>query len=169
MLIYYEDSAMPAGRPPKPTTLKVLHGTDRPDRVNANEPKPSADGVKAPSWVKGKARTQWKKIAPMLQDMGVLTVADETALGLLCDALAEYIEAQEMLRKLGRSYAVITEAGSEMWRPRPEVSMAQDAWRRVNNMLGQFGMTPSSRAKLSAITSDEDGDSILDQLWSKSG
>lgn len=157
---------MSGGRPAKPTNLKVLHGTDRPDRVNANEPKPSTDGVKPPSWVKGKARTHWKKIAPMLSDMGILTVADETALGLLCDALAEYIAAQDVMRSEGRTYKTYTEAGAPMWRPRPESAMAQDAWRRVNAMLGQFGMTPASRTKLSTNTKDE-SDSILDQLWGK--
>ena len=158
---------MPGGRPAKPTSLKVLHGTDRPDRVNKDEPKPPSDGVKPPAWVKGKARTNWKKVSPILQQMGVLTVADETALGLLVDALAEYVEAQDTLRSEGRTYKTYTEAGSPMWRPRPEVAMAQDAWRRVNAMLGQFGMTPASRTKLSSGNSKDETDSILDQLWSK--
>jgi P27 family predicted phage terminase small subunit len=160
------ESSMPGGRPAKPTKLKVLHGTDRPDRVNPREPQPSADGVSPPAWLKGKARTHWKQIAPILQDMQILTVADETALAMLCDALAEYIEAQQVLRKEGRTYKTYTEAGAPMWRTRPESGIANDAWRRVNSMLGQFGMTPASRTKVVSGTSD-DSDSILDKLWSK--
>jgi P27 family predicted phage terminase small subunit len=33
-------------------------------------------------------------------------------------------------------------------RPRPEVKMASDAWRRMQRMLTEFGLTPSSRSKL---------------------
>lgn len=160
---------MVTGRPRKPTTLKALQGTARPDRTNAREPEPPPGPVKPPSWLKGRARAAWRQLAPMLEDMRVLTTADPHALALLCDAYAEYIDCREVVRKQGAVYEsrvvkassrrVEAEGGDEDFdaadwsviiRPRPEVKMASDAWRRVHRMLVEFGLTPSSRSKVSA-------------------
>ena len=138
-----------AGRPPKPTKIHQLHGTDRADRTNDAEPQPdSADVSKPPSWLKGRGRKQWKRVAPILADMNLVTVADTDALALLCDSLAEYIEARDVVSKHGATYETVTKDGSTMYRQRPEVSQYQDAWRRVLRMMTDFGMTPGSRSKV---------------------
>ena len=56
----------PAGRPKKPTNLKVLHGTYRKDRENPNEvfPDPAAD-IQAPEWLPKEARDKWSELAPI--------------------------------------------------------------------------------------------------------
>ncbi|HLI51909.1 MAG TPA: phage terminase small subunit P27 family [Thermomicrobiaceae bacterium] len=141
---------MPAGRPPKPTALKLLQGTARPDRVNANEPKPGMGNIKPPAWLKGEGRKAWRWLAPALQEMNILTNADPHALALLCDAYAEYLAARAVIRDEGMTYTTFSTSGSKMVRARPEVAIAADAWRRVNQMMQQFGLTPSSRAKVSA-------------------
>ena len=139
-----------AGRPAKPSNLHVLHGTDRADRRNDAEPKPDASDQKPPTWLKGRARREWKRIAPMVADMGVLTVADNDAAALMCDALAEYIEAREVVRQHGATYEAEAKNGAVIVRPRAVVGMYQDAWRRVLRVMTDFGMTPSSRAKVQA-------------------
>src|SRR5579859_2336929 len=95
---------MPAGRPPKPTALKVLSGNPGKRALNQNEPTPPAGSISAPSWLRGRARTAWKWVAPVLEQMGVLSTADTHALALLCDAYAEYIECRAVVRRLGRTY-----------------------------------------------------------------
>ncbi len=174
---------MPAGRPPKPTALKLLQGNPGKRKLNSEEPKPPTGPVKPPSWLRGRAKTAWKWVAPILEEMGVLTTADPHALALLCDAYAEYIECRAVVRKLGATYESrviktstrrvaanasdeaedITEAeepfSGDDWstiiRPRPEVKMYQDAWRRVHRMLSEFGMTPSSRSKVKGAPQEE--------------
>lgn len=79
--------------------------------------------------------------------MGVLTLADGKALELLCDAYAEYREARSVCEREGMTYESVSEHGS-MWRARPEVAIASDAWRRIASMLREFGLTPSSRTKV---------------------
>ena len=141
---------MPGGRPSKPTNIKLLHGNPGKRPLNDAEPKPDASDQKPPTWLKGRARREWKRIAPMVADMGVLTVADNDAAALMCDALAEYIEAREVVRQHGATYEAEAKNGAVIVRPRPEVGMYQDAWRRVLRMMTDFGMTPSSRAKVQA-------------------
>lgn len=141
---------MTAGRPRKPTALKIVQGTARPDRANPSEPKPPEGPVSPPSWLRGRAKTAWKWVAPVLEEMGVLTTADTHTLALLCDAYAEYIECRAVVRKLGATYEGYGEEGAVMIRPRPEVRMASDAWRRADRMFSAFGMTPSARSKIHA-------------------
>jgi P27 family predicted phage terminase small subunit len=185
---------MPAGRPPKPTALKVLQGNPGHRALNVAEPKPPAEPVSPPSWLRGRSRTLWKRIAAFLEPMGVLTTADTDALALLCDAYAEYIECRDVVRKHGATYEsrVIqastrkvadgaedatdqTEEDAEFapgdWsviiRPRPEVKMASDAWRRVQRMLTEFGMTASSRSKLHIAAKEETADPFAE--WERDG
>lgn len=91
----------------------------------------------------------------MLSRLKLLTEADEDALAFLADAYAEYIECRGVIRKKGRTYSTVTLTGGEMVRPRPEVMMAADAWRRVHRMLVEFGLTPSSRARVSVSGGEE--------------
>lgn len=161
------------GRPRKPSALHIIDGTDRPDRMNPNEPMPAVlVGSTPPPWVKGKARAAWKQIAAILTEMRVLTVSDVPALALVCDALAEYIEARAGVQKHGMVYdsktvkIVHTRDGDEveietlMVRARPEVAIAADAWRRAMMGLTQFGLTPASRSKVSAIGKEDEVDEM---------
>lgn len=155
---------MPGGRPPKPTALKLLHGTARNDRINPNEPKFAvlAD-AKPPTWLKGRGRKAWADLAPMLIQIGVLTEADRPALLMLCDTYGEWMDLRDVVRREGHTYEVETKTGT-MIMNRPEVAQASDCWRRVNLMLGQFGMTPASRTKVSAASNSEDVDPFEELL-----
>ena len=114
----------------KPTALKMLHGTNRADRANPAEPQPAV-GAKSPPWLpkNGAARSAWNRLAPILSDLRVLTVADAEALGLACEALAEYLAARR---------------DPNGWR------RADSAWKRYLAALRDFGLTPASRPKVSA-------------------
>ena len=139
------------GRPKTPTVLKVVKGTQRKDRANPSEPKPKAatKDEAPPDWLSLAATPWWHRVRPLLLQMKVLTQADPVALGLLCDALAEYVAARDAVVAGGPTYEVESKFGLTI-RPRPEVAMAQDAWRRAKLMLTEFGLTPASRAKVSA-------------------
>jgi P27 family predicted phage terminase small subunit len=117
--------------------------------MNAAEPHPAGTGATPPAWLHGKARQHWRRIQPMVAGMGVHTDADIDALALYCDALAEYVEAREVVRVGGFTVTVYDDEGRVVsTRTRTEVKVYQDAWRRANLMLQQFGLSPASRAKV---------------------
>lgn len=155
---------MPAGRPPKPTHLKALAGTLQPSRTNAAEPTPTVLLPVPPDWLSPRARAYWAEVGDVLLAMKVCTVADGLALQLLTEALAEWAEARQQVRKRGLTYDTTTVTGGTMRRPNPEVAIAADAWRRAMTMLGQFGLTPASRSKVSAQLMEEENDPLLDLL-----
>lgn len=92
---------MAAGRKPKPTQLKVIQGTFRKDRANPSEPKPKNQLPPCPDFLEGKPRREYFRIGRKLERIGVLTEVDDLALAGLCLSWAEYLEAEEQVRKTG--------------------------------------------------------------------
>ena len=66
------------GRKPKPTALKLLEGNPGKRPINEHEPIPPKGTVKCPTWLEPEAKKEWKRLAPSLEAMGVLTQADLT-------------------------------------------------------------------------------------------
>ena len=83
-----------------------------------------------------------------LDDLGVVAEVDAMALQMLSDAWEDYQVARAVVKEQGPTYATTTAQGDLMWRPRPEVSMMNAAWSKVEKMMIQFGLTASSRAKI---------------------
>lgn len=130
-----------AGRRPTPSHLKVVRGTDRPDRMNDREPRPERAVPDRPSWIKGReAAAAWRHITAILDRMGVLTEADSVAVEGLVVAYLEW-------RAAARS---VLEDGFEKEDGKRSASSvaASDAWKRLRLMLVEFGMTPAARAKV---------------------
>lgn len=131
-----------AGRPPKPTHLKVLDG-DRPDRINTSEPVPAQSDVVPPFDLSDDARAVWDRIAPDRIAKGVLTPWD-------VDAFAEFCEALVILRDKRSSARREAEPGA----PSP-MSEYKAAIAVASTLGGRFGWTPSDRAKLTTDSADD--------------
>ena len=78
------------GRKPKPTALKVLEGNPGKRPLNDREPVPPKATLKCPAWLLPEAKKEWKRLAPALEAMGVLTMADLTAFEGYCQASVSY-------------------------------------------------------------------------------
>lgn len=137
-------------RPRLPSHLKVVTGTTDARRVNRAEPKPPVRIPPMPPGLSRKAQDAWNRTAPLLERMGVLTDMDAMALEQLCIVYGVLMTAKDALDDFGDfSYSTKSESGPEMRRAHPEVAVYFEALRQFNNMLGSFGMTPSSRSKVS--------------------
>ena len=160
---------MPGGRPPVPTALKIMRGNPGKRPLPEHEPQaPLLVDAQPPTWLKGRARKAWKDIAPMLTETRVLTMTDAPALALICDAWGECLECRAIVQRKGRTYESLTPTGIII-RPRPEVAMAADAWRRCMSGLSAFGMTPSARTKVAAIGDEAEEDPFEQLLKRKEG
>lgn len=136
-----------SGRKPKPTSMKVIQGTFRPDRAK-DEPEYQKGLPPCPDHLSDKARSAWNHIGPMLEKAGLLTHGDGFALEGLCEAYADLRDARAAIRARGGLTYVTESAGGEMVRPFPEITMISDADKRYRAWLGEFGLTPSSRARV---------------------
>lgn len=152
------------GRPPKPSGLKVLEGTDRADRINPAEPRPPLIevGTRPPAWLRNKlARAYWRELVPILSRARILALTDTTALVILAKAYGRWRSYEDFLEANGETYETgrastakegeAVEATGKLLRPRPEVAMRDKAEDRLVLLLGKFGMTPSDRTRISAL------------------
>ncbi len=128
--------------PPKPTALKLLQGTHRADRANPNEPQVEPCTIPRPRWLRGEARREWNRLAPQLARAGVLTEMDRSALIGLCEMWARWREAEGILDKEG----LIRDG-----RRHPASTIAAKCYDQWRAMLAEFGLTPSSRSRVSAV------------------
>ncbi|WNV82225.1 phage terminase small subunit P27 family [Umezawaea sp. Da 62-37] len=123
----------------KPTILRILHG-DRPDRINDNEPVPPTQEIACPYWASEGARDIWNRLAPSLEERGVLTNWDVDAFLVLCEALARYRNATALVN----GSALLVQGGSGLMK-NPALMVQSDAERTFLQFAARFGLTPSDR------------------------
>jgi phage terminase small subunit len=115
-----------AGRPPKPTALKLLQGNPGKRKLNDQEPKPAA-GARMPEWFADRPElaAEWNRHAPRLEKLGLLTEIDDSALTAIC-----ILEVR--LREIGSIPG----------------SNPIDVTRELRALWGRFGMTPADRVRV---------------------
>ena len=75
---------MATGRKPIPTNVHVLHGTDRSDRINPDEPKPEPAIPECPDHLDAEAKREWERVTEALHALGVLADIDRSAIAAYC-------------------------------------------------------------------------------------
>ena len=151
---------MRTGRPPVPTALKILGGTDQPCRVRADEPKPAqlTDLPLAPPELTGRAVQEWYTVAGELLGQRMLHAVDLSLLAAYCNEIAVYWESEELLRKNGRVMMTTRKDGSQALTAVPYVSIARNALKTAHQLAAQFGFTPAARTRLSAPPAEAEQD-----------
>lgn len=139
------------GRRPLPANVHTLRGTSS-DTAIPTAPKPRPATPAMPKHLTPGARVAWRELVAALRHLRVLTHADRTVLEIASEALAEYRAARHVLDAEGATYSTTTPTGSVMHRPRPEVSMAADAWRRTKGALVELGLTPAARTRVTVAS-----------------
>lgn len=140
------------GRPPTPSAVKALRGTLRPDRMNADEPQPAPASPRPRRGLSREARIWHQRITRALQALRVLAGADALVVEITARAGGEYDQHAAILDRDGYTYTTTnTVTGSVLQRPRPEVRLAQDAWKRTLAGLVQLGLSPVMRTRLHVL------------------
>jgi P27 family predicted phage terminase small subunit len=132
------------GRKPKPTAIKILEGTQRGPAKREPSAPPGAPEMPARLSVEPLAVAKWHELVDILCKMGVLTTGDGEALATLCEV---YAAAQACLLELRASGPTIkTDLGGV--KPNPAGSLYRGLVVLQANLMGEFGLTPSSRVRL---------------------
>jgi P27 family predicted phage terminase small subunit len=143
---------MRPGPPPKPTYLKLVAGNPGGKRLNMNEPKPTRKLMNAPDFLCDDAKTEWRRVAPELFRLGLLTVLDRAVLAMYCQAWGHWLAAERALRAMaerdpaGRGLLVKTANGNAI--QNPLVGIANTEARMMISCGTEFGMTPASRSRI---------------------
>jgi len=158
--------------PKKPTVLHVLNGN--PSKIKdlgKNEPKPAPIAPKCPAFLSSDAKKEWKRIAPQLEKLGLLSQIDMTALAGYCESWAQWKEAVEFLHEFGTTYTLwernddgsikMDVHGAPVMRyvqQFPQVSVANKALANIRAFCSEFGLTPSARSRIivPGVNNDKD-------------
>ena len=133
------------GPSPKPTALKILHGTYKPTE-SLNEPVFEASAPSCPSWLSREAKREWRRMAPALETRGLLTEADRSAFAAYCTAYGDWYTAEKVVQKEGTTYTTAT----GYVRERPEVDQKRKAMKAMRDFLALFGLSPADRTRVNA-------------------
>lgn len=142
------------GPAPKPTTLKKLEGNPGKRALNASEPRPAAKLPTCPRHLSKEARSEWRRITKELAEMKLLTAVDRAALAAYCQCWARWVEIELELQAIDPEtnmpkHELIgsTDKGYDF--ANPLLGAANNALKQMKLFLVEFGMTPSSRSRIS--------------------
>jgi P27 family predicted phage terminase small subunit len=151
------------GRKPKPVELKQLQGNPGKRALPKNQPRPKPGAPTRPGWLLPEAKREWTRVVAELKRLKMLTVVDRAALAGYCQAFARAVQAERALTEQGTTY----ETDTGQIKARPEMMIAMREWIAVRMFCEQFGLTPSSRARLDIRDPSGDGDPF--EEWLRSG
>jgi len=144
------------GRKPKPTALKLLAG-DRRDRINLREAEPDGIAPAMPGELRAEVAAKWDELIGQLRAIRVLSAADGHALAIYCAAYGRWLEANAEIKR--RGVVIDTHGGigkHTVCKKNPAVDVSSSAEAIMLRVLTEFGLTPSSRARIPASVSGRD-------------
>jgi len=132
-----------AGRRPKPQVLKDLAGN--PGKRKPRRELKASGAAACPPWLDPVAKTEWRRVCRNLEQMGLLSALDQTALAGYCQSYAQWRKASLVVRKLGQTYQ-----HGELIKKRPEVGIAADHLKAMRAFQNDMVMNPSARSRINA-------------------
>jgi P27 family predicted phage terminase small subunit len=141
------------GRTPLPPYLKVLRGNPGRRQVKPGiEPAPSAEPPEPPPFLDPDAQTEWRRLAPELTGLGVLTALDLGPFGAYCQLLSMWKTAVGELDRAAaadpQNKGLVIEGDKAMVMS-PLVRIVSKCTAEMLAAAREFGLTPASRSRMS--------------------
>lgn len=129
----------------KPTIIKKRQGTLRKCRTHPNEPIPKTGVPTAPAWLDDVAKLEWERAGQILEDQGLISELDVAAFSGYCTAVSDLIRCEQIIQQKG----LLAKIGKRPLK-HPAFEMKHTALKTIRSFLIEFGMSPSSRARVTA-------------------
>jgi P27 family predicted phage terminase small subunit len=143
-----------AGRKPLPTALKVLRGNPGNQVLPENEPVYEAKLPTAPAELTPLAKQVWRREGKRLLEQGVFQVVDAAVFAAFCQSYARWLEITATLNKTG----LVVKDDKGGFKMNPLLQAARDAQADFIRASVEFGLTPSSRSRVTAVKPKESND-----------
>ncbi|MBL4763512.1 MAG: phage terminase small subunit P27 family, partial [Gammaproteobacteria bacterium] len=102
---------------------------------------------KPPSHLLPIAKKEWKRVTVHLEKLGLVTELDMAALAVYCQSFARWVGAETKLKKLGDD-GLIETTPSGYKQISVLLQISNRAAEQMHKFLGEFGMTPSTRTRV---------------------
>ena len=155
---------MTQGRKRKPSALEALGGNPGKRKVNKAEPKPPVVLPPPSGTLDDCARGEYLRVGKLLERMKIVTELDGSMLEIYAVNYSRWVEAETKVREEG----LMKMSPNGFPIQNPYLAVANRAMKEMRSILVEFGMSPSSRAKVSVVNppskdpEEEKADRILD-------
>lgn len=143
----------------KPEGVKGLEGNAGHRSIGAT-PRPSASSARCPSFLSEEAKTEWRRLASELADLGLLTPLDERLLAIFCEAVVSWKEATARVRQDGTTYVA-----NGLHKEHAACRVIAAAAKQMVDVARQLGLSPLARQSLDVEHAD--GPDPIDELTRK--
>ena len=144
------------GKRPLPTKMKELRGGrktyHKAPPKNEAKPKTTERLPRAPAYLNKVAQAEWRRVVKELHPLGLLTKIDTVSLSAYCVCFAGWVDATAQVQKHG----VLIKSPNNVPMQSPYLSIANRAMVEMRKWLVEFGMTPSSRTRVTATESEKE-------------
>jgi len=145
---------------PKPKQLYNPASDPANKRELTPDEKLKASSLRPPYEITKEQRKYWKRYAPELAKLHVITESDKAALLLLCRASVMYDQAAADIER----YGTLTNSDKGALVRNPSLLTMEKAQIQVMTLLKQFGMTPATRHNVSTVAADDDEQNGFDSF-----
>lgn len=147
---------------PKPAALKALEGNPGRRTLNLSDGvNPRVEIPAAPKHLGREAAKEWKRITPLLEELGLISGLDRAALALYCQTYGRLCELEEAFNlevkgytEQGKSYSEAVRKASSTTTPSGyeqqsvTVQLISSHRLQVHRHLMHFGLSPAARARV---------------------
>ncbi len=110
----------------------------------SREPQPAKCIPSCPEFLNKVAQEEWQRIAPELDELGLLTGCDRAVLAGYCQCWARWQQAEAAIDKEG-----LTITGPTGWvQPAPAVGISIKMLAAMKGYAVQLGLSPSARSRI---------------------
>ena len=148
---------MKPGKAPQPTSLRLINGNPGKRPISKTEAMPDVLEPITPEHLSVDGLAEWVRIMPLLLKNRLVTEIDTVALALYCQAYGRWVMAERKitLMQADGDDGFTTEAPSGYLVQNPYLSIANRAMEDCHKYLQQFGLSPSSRTRISVSPDGE--------------
>ena len=142
------------GRKKKPTELKKLTGEHRAHRLNDSEPEYSDDSILEPPDILNKrASEHWVEVVTQLANVGVMKMPDRDSMLNYCVMYDRFVQLEMDIQEEGMTVDKCGVDGDGNTivldtKINPKMAESRLIVQQLRPIQVEFGLTPSSRAKL---------------------
>lgn len=116
---------------------------------------------KPPSFLRADSKKKYYAISEMLVNEGKWKPGDEIALAALCANYQHWIDAEKAIKSTGQ---LTFETDTGYKQQIPEIGIANNCMKSMLSFIREFGLTPSTRAKLKELIMNNNDDEEMEGM-----
>lgn len=134
------------GRKPLSTAVRIATGNPGRRPFNRYEPKPAHVIPTRPAHLSPTARAEWKRLARILHDLGMISQLDRAVLAAYCHAYGRWVEVERKLKET----PILLRTPAGYVQPSPWLAIANKNLELMHKFMSELGLSPVSRSRVSA-------------------